>query len=187
MKNLVIATLAVALAGCASSSVLVGPSRPPIDPAQVRLYLDPPPQFEKVALLDAGSKNSWAITDQGKTNKVIERLKEEAAALGANGVLISGVGEQQIGSVGSGQAWGYGNTAYGLGFSGGVFQKKGAGLAIYVPPQAAAAAVPVQATPAATLDQQAPVPPAQPPAALPAAPAPAPGHADWRGWGSKGT
>ncbi|MBD9535820.1 hypothetical protein IB227_08210 [Stenotrophomonas sp. STM01] len=122
----------LALTGCASSSVLVGNQRPPIDPSRVRIYLDPPARFEKVALLDAGSRNSWAITDQGKTNKVMERLKQEAADLGANGILIGGMGDQQIGSVGSGQAWGYGNTAYGLGVSSGVFQKKGAGLAIYV-------------------------------------------------------
>lgn len=122
----------LALTGCASSSVLVGTQRPPIDPSQVKIYLDPPPRYEKVAMLDAGSRNSWAITDQGKTNKVIERLKEEAADLGANGILIGGMGDQQVGSVGSGQAWGYGNTAYGFGVSSGVFQKKGAGLAIYV-------------------------------------------------------
>src|SRR5947199_247623 len=90
----------LALTGCASSSVLVGTQRAPIDPSQVRIYLDPPPNYEKVALLDAGSRNSWAITDQGKTNKVMERLKAEAAELGANGILIGGLGDQQIGSVG---------------------------------------------------------------------------------------
>jgi hypothetical protein len=139
------------LVGCASSSVLVGSSRPPIDPSQVRIYLDPPPTYEKVALLDAGSRNSWAITDQGKTNKVMERLKREAAELGANGILIGGLGDQQVGSVGSGQAWGYGNTAYGLGVSSGVFQKKGSGLAIYVPPQSAAPVADLVQQPPTTL------------------------------------
>lgn len=177
----------LALTGCASSSVLVGTQRAPIDPSQVRIYLDPPPSYEKVALLDAGSRNSWAITDQGKTNKVMERLKAEAAELGANGILIGGLGDQQIGSVGSGQAWGYGNTAYGLGVSSGVFQKKGAGLAIYVidagqaqivtQPQAAAA-------PASTTQPQYQAPQQQAPQAA-AAPQPAAqGATGWRAWGT---
>ena len=77
--------------GCSSSShVVVGRARAPISPGDVRLYLHPPTKYEEVALLDASSKNSWTVTDQGKTDKVIERLKKQAAALGANGVLISG-------------------------------------------------------------------------------------------------
>lgn len=82
---------AAALSGCASSHILVGQARPSISPAQVRIYLDPPPRFEKVAVLNANSSASWAVTNQGKTNKVIERMKQEAADLGANGVLLAGV------------------------------------------------------------------------------------------------
>lgn len=180
----------LALTGCASSSVLVGTQRAPIDPSQVRIYLDPPPSYEKVALLDAGSRNSWAVTDQGKTNKVMERLKAEAAELGANGILIGGLGDQQIGSVGSGQAWGYGNTAYGLGVSSGVFQKKGAGLAIYVfdagqgqvvtQPQAAAAPASAPLPQHQAPQQQAPQAAAVPQPA-------AQGSTGWRTWGSPTT
>lgn len=178
-----ISVLAIlALTGCASSSVLVGTKRPPIDPSQVRIYLDPPARFEKVAMLDAGSRNSWAITDQGKTNKVMERLKEEAADLGANGILIGGMGDQQVGSVGSGQAWGYGNTAYGFGVSSGVFQKKGAGLAIYVfeDSQAAAPSSQPKQTDAATAMS----PPQHAPATSQTATA---GAGGWRGWGTQAT
>jgi len=138
--------LALSMCACASSSIVVGTTRAPIDPSQVRIYVDPPERFEKVALLDAGSRNSWALSDQGKTNKVVQRLKAEAASLGANGVLLSGVGDQQVGSVGSGQAWGYGNTAYGFGVQSGVFQKKGQGLAIFVEEGAERNAVPTNLT-----------------------------------------
>lgn len=178
----------LALTGCASSSVLVGTQRPPIDPSQVRIYLDPPARYEKVALLDAGSRNSWAVTDQGKTNKVMERLKEEAADLGANGILIGGMGDQQIGSVGSGQAWGYGNTAYGLGVSSGVFQKKGAGLAIYVFEDGQAQAAPqhVAAPAASTPQPQYQVAPQQQAPQAPAAAQPAAqGATGWRAWASQ--
>src|SRR5581483_11364981 len=66
---------------CASSHVLVGTPRAPISPDQVKLYLHPPTKYEEIAVLEASSKSSWAVTDQGKTNKVIERLKAEAAKL----------------------------------------------------------------------------------------------------------
>jgi hypothetical protein len=78
----------------------------------------------------------FLIYGSGKTNAVMERLKNEAAKLGANGILLSGVGDQASGSVGSGfgTATGSGHTAFGVGFgsSATVFQKKGDGMAIYV-------------------------------------------------------
>jgi hypothetical protein len=135
---------AVVLSGCQTSHILVGQARPPISPDQVVLYLHPPAdKYEEIALLDTSSKNSFSITAQGKTNAVIERLKKEAASLGANGVLLSGVGDQATGSVGSGfgGATSNGHTALGVGFgsSATVFQKKGDGLAIYVEPAHVAA------------------------------------------------
>ncbi len=78
------------------------------------------------------------MTAQGKTDKVVERLKEEAAKLGANGVLLQGIGDQPAGSVGSGfgSATASGNSAFGVGFgsSAAIYAKSGSGLAIYVPP-----------------------------------------------------
>lgn len=126
-----------ALSACVSSHVIVGTVRPPISPDQVKIYLHPPGKYEEVAVLDSSSRNSWAITSQGKTDKVIERLKAEAAKLGANGLLLQAVGDQQVGTVGSGfgsaTASGNSATAFGFGSSAAVFQKSGSGLAIYVP------------------------------------------------------
>lgn len=136
MKSL--ASFAVAsilvLAGCTSTHVLVGTKRPPISPDQVRIYLDPPPVFEKVAVLSANSNAAFAITSQGRTNVVVERLKAEAAALGANGILFGGIKDQYAGSIGSGNAWVSGNAAWGIGVATPVYQKVGEGIAIYVPP-----------------------------------------------------
>lgn len=74
---------------------------------------------------------------------MITRLKEEAAKLGANGILLNGVSDQAAGSVstGFGSATASGNTATGFGFggSGTVFVKSGSGLAIYVEPDQVAA------------------------------------------------
>jgi hypothetical protein len=125
------------LAACSSSShVTVGKVRPAISPDDVKLYLHPPAKYEEIALLDASSNHSWAFSDQGKADKVVERLKEQAAALGANGVLISGVSDQSAGSVsvGSATATSYGHTAtaFGTGVSAPIMIKQGSGLAIYV-------------------------------------------------------
>ena len=132
--------LASLLVGCAAEShVLVGTQRPAISPDQVRVYLHPPVRYEEVAIIDASSRGSPAFTDQQKMNKVIDRLKDEAASLGANGILLEGVGDQQAGTVGTGfgSATATGNTAYGssFGVSAAAFMKTGKGLAIFVPPQ----------------------------------------------------
>jgi hypothetical protein len=132
-----IALATIAMAGCQTSHVLIGQARPPISPDQVVIYLHPPAdKYEEIALLDTSSKGSFSITAQGKTNAVIDRLKKEAASLGANGILLNGVGDQASGSIGSGfgSATSNGRSAFGLGFgsSATVYQKKGDGLAIYV-------------------------------------------------------
>lgn len=131
-----IACAGAVLAGCVSSHVLVGTPRPPISPDQVKVYLHPPAKYEEIAILESSSSASWAITAQGKTDKVIERLKGEAAKLGANGLLLQGIGDQEAGSVGTGfgSATASGNSAFGVGFgsSAAVYQKAGNGIAIYV-------------------------------------------------------
>ncbi len=102
----------VALSACASSHVLVGQARPAIQPEQVKLYLSPPDKYEEIAVLDSSSKNSWSMTEQAKMNVATERLKQEAAKLGANGILLREVGDQ--------------STDAGT-------YKRAAGVAIYVP------------------------------------------------------
>jgi hypothetical protein len=139
------ASIAIAmLSGCVSSHVIVGKVRPPISPDLVQLYLHPPTgKYEEVALLDSSSKHSFSFTAQGKTNAVINRLKEEAAKLGANGILLNGVSDQAAGSVstgfGSAAATGHTTMGFGFGSSGTVFVKSGSGLAIYVEPDPVAA------------------------------------------------
>lgn len=124
-----------ALSACATSHVMIGQARPPISPDQVQIYLHPPAnKYVEIALLETSSKGAFAVGAQAKTNVVINRLKAEAASLGANGILLEGVGDQAAGSVGTGYATASGNSAFGLGSSATVFNKTGAGLAIYVEP-----------------------------------------------------
>ena len=132
------AVLAVLLPGCSTSShVMVGTARPPISPESVRIYLEPPPRYEQVATLDATSQGSFAITGQQNMDKAMARLKEEAAKLGANGVLLQGVQDQQTGSIGTGvgsSSYGPGSsTGVGVGGSFAISNKAAHGIAIYVP------------------------------------------------------
>jgi hypothetical protein len=140
VSAVVAAITLAAIAGCVTSHVMIGRARPAISPDQVQIYLHPPSgKYEEIALLDTSSRYSFSITAQGKTNAVIQRLKAEAASLGANGILLSGVGDQAAGSVGAGlgSATASGHSAFGVGIgsSATVFQKKGDGLAIYVEPE----------------------------------------------------
>ncbi len=82
------------LIGCAASShILVGEPREPINPSNVKVYLDYPEEYEKIALIDAGSNFAFKdpeilFTWQSKMDKAMKRLKIESAQLGANGILI---------------------------------------------------------------------------------------------------
>ena len=143
-RRIILATtgclLLAASGGCVSSrAVLVGEIRPAISPDQVQLYLQPPESnYHEVANLTASSRGSFALTAAGKVDKVIERLKRQAARLGANGILLHGVGDQAAESVGAGISTETNSpqSPYGLGFGASAlfFQKAGDGVAIYVEP-----------------------------------------------------
>jgi hypothetical protein len=130
-----------ALNGCASSRVvLVGRPRPAISPDQVQLYLQPPESpYEQIASLTASSSRSLAFSAPDKIEKVVERLKKEAAKLGANGLLLHGVGDQAGASVGAGISTetNSGHSPYGIGFGAWAFfgQKSGEADAIYLEPK----------------------------------------------------
>jgi ribulose kinase len=125
----------VMLAGCAASShVLVGTVRTPISPDQVKIYLQPPPRYEEIATIDASSSGTPVFTDQRKMDRAIGRLKQEAAKLGANGILLEGTSDQQTGGIGLGTGSASGNSAFGIGTSFGIVIKTATGIAIYVAP-----------------------------------------------------
>ena len=119
------AALALALAGCASTShVMLGDSHPPLAPEQVRIYYQPPAKYLEVALLETQS-GSFTYGEQNKMNSVLGKLRAEAAKLGANGVLIEGV------------ANGYGGSGVGVGIGGGSFGRHshiGGGVGVDISP-----------------------------------------------------
>jgi hypothetical protein len=129
-----------ALAACAPAThVLMGQARPPITPDQVKIFSHPPATpFVEIATLDATSKSFFGTGGQKSIDKVVERLKIEAAKLGANGVILEGFSDAETGSIGTGAGTdSYGNhSAVGVGVGGsvGIFKKTGHGEAIYVEP-----------------------------------------------------
>ena len=126
------------LAGCATSAMVTGRVRPPIDPAQVRVYTMPPPGgFEEVAQLESQS-GAFTYGEQNKLDSVLANLRKQAAKLGANGVLLVGTENGRGGggtSVGvSGGSFGshsYGGVGVGVDIS--PTKKYAHGIAIYVP------------------------------------------------------
>ncbi len=75
--------------------------RPPTDPANLRVYLsekDVPGRFVRIALLYAEEGFYFGSPSVGK---LIERMKEKAAAIGANGLILGGV-EKELSVSGGG-------------------------------------------------------------------------------------
>jgi hypothetical protein len=129
------------LTGCAATQALVGHPRAPISPDQVRIYLEAPVHYERIAILESSSEFSFALSADAKTEAVVQRLKQAAAKLGANGVLLQGVydaGAASIGASAGASAYSnHGAVDLGIGgFSTGE-RKYGSGLAIYVAPDQA--------------------------------------------------
>ena len=122
-KPTIIALFALSLVACASGSAIVtGTKRPPLDPSQVKLYLEAPAKFEVIGTVYALSDAGW--TEQGSHDYAIQELKNQAAKLGANGVLLETTGETTFMVVG-----GYGT---GYGYSIPVTAQTVSGKAIFV-------------------------------------------------------
>lgn len=92
-KAFLLLPLAVlAIAACASGSAIVtGSTRSPVAQEQVKIYLEPPTEYEVIGLVSASSDAGW--TEQGSLDYAIAELKKQAAKLGANGVLLVASGE----------------------------------------------------------------------------------------------
>lgn len=111
------------LHACASGSYIVtGEVREPTDIRLVKLYVEPPDQYETIGIVKASSDSGW--TEQGSQDYAVQELKKQAAKLGANGVILTETGENVssvIGTSGNGGLYAIPVTA-----------QKVSGKAIYV-------------------------------------------------------
>ena len=125
MFKIAIALLLIGvLFGCATGSAIVtGKARPAISPSEVKIYLDPPSQYETIGIVEASSDVEFS--SQAAQDRTISELKSQAAKIGANGIILLHSGEKSSDMVGF--------------YSGGVFYagteetKTARGKAIYVP------------------------------------------------------
>jgi hypothetical protein len=154
MRVLLTILCSLVLSACASSALVTGTPRAPIDPSQVRVYFQAPPGgFEEIALLESNS-GAFTYGEQNKMNAVVAKLRKEAAKLGANGVLFRGTSDGYGGSgvsvgAGGGRVGGSSFSGGGVGVNISPRQKYARGIAIHV------------ANPAAT-DEMPPAPQPQP-------------------------
>lgn len=93
MKSITSSLLLVAglfLASCTTgSAVVVGAPRPAMSALAVQLFLEPPKTpYETIALVKAVSPTGF--TSQGGQDNAVAELKAQAAAVGANGLILTG-------------------------------------------------------------------------------------------------
>jgi hypothetical protein len=85
-----------------ASTFMVGEPRPPTDPDRVKVYMEPPRKFDRIAIIRKGSSGSWAFTDQSQVDEAIAKIKVEAAKVGANGILLQVIETNSGGGIGIG-------------------------------------------------------------------------------------
>ena len=96
MKKIVMAAVLPLSACMHTNAVLLDPSRSyrPVDPYDVVIYLDErdvPYEYEAIALVHARGDDDW--TDEGD---MIEAMREEAAKLGAHGIIVDWITEPRV-------------------------------------------------------------------------------------------
>jgi len=137
-SRLILALLTSTLIGCATSSqVLTGAPRAPISAAAVRVYTQAPERFEAIADLSASRKSVSSAGGERASAKMIETMREQAAELGANGLLLEDLSDSDPIAIGTG----VGSQTYthnasinvGVGGSLGVVKKIAKARAIFVP------------------------------------------------------
>jgi hypothetical protein len=105
--QLLLIVVTLVLTACASGSAIVtGTKRAPITAELVKLYLEPPSEFEVIALVSASS--DAGMSEQASVDYATAELRKQAAKLGANGVLLISIGDMT-----STMAGGIGKTVQG--------------------------------------------------------------------------
>jgi len=94
--SIVLVLIATLFAGCVQASVtrLNDTTRPPLQPSQVTIYLDEDDiegDYEKMGLIDLSAMSGI------KEEKIYKKAREEAAEIGANGVMLQNMEEAGTG------------------------------------------------------------------------------------------
>ena len=100
---------------CATGSSIVSKSYPsvPIDHVEI-LFSAPAKSYEEIGMVNAHGRGYGSFS--ANQQKAVERLKEEAASIGADAILLMGPAQQS--SIVGGTYQSYGNTGSGFGVAG---------------------------------------------------------------------
>lgn len=137
--------LCLLLASCTimdGGAVVTGNTRAPISPQVVKLYREAPEKFDEIAIVSSSAGHDFR-KNSGLMDSAVERLKEEAAKVGANGVILLEIKDRDAPSTttsfGSAYATGSSGTASvtgsGVGVNRGDSHTRLRGVAVYVPAQ----------------------------------------------------
>lgn len=92
MPRIALLFFALLCAACASGTAIVtGNRRPPVAAESVQIFLNAPPEYQTIAIVSATSRTGF--TPQQSLDYALEELRRQAAALGANGVLLESAGQ----------------------------------------------------------------------------------------------
>jgi uncharacterized protein YbjQ (UPF0145 family) len=99
-KKIGLILIFVVLSGCSSSfntsHVMLGEARPSTIASEVKIYTSPPAKYIEIAIVSGTNAGSLTVTEQAKTDYVISNLKEQAAKLGANGIILQQFSDQAV-------------------------------------------------------------------------------------------
>src|SRR5580658_1143359 len=88
LKGLMVAGFVAALCSCGPTVVPSSGPHPPTSVDDVKIYQKKPSKYEDLGLLTLTITPDLAWDANGDANAAFDRLKAQAAALGANGLLL---------------------------------------------------------------------------------------------------
>lgn len=144
-RAILLMLVAVVVSGCTimdGNAIVLGESRSALSRNSVKIYRSAPESFEEIAIVNSSAGHDFK-SDSDLMNAALERIKEEAAKVGANGIILTEVKERDrpvvVTSYGSATANINGSSVYATGNAVGV--RRGdtytrlRGVAIFVQPK----------------------------------------------------
>ncbi|MBR7888637.1 hypothetical protein J9B83_06740 [Marinomonas sp. A79] len=101
-QSVCIGALSMCLLACSSGTyVVTGQVLPEIDADQVRIFNEPP-AFEYVVVGTVSASSDNGFTEETRREKALREMKEQAAKIGANGMIVDDVTQLSFRRLGTG-------------------------------------------------------------------------------------
>lgn len=97
-KGFILISFLFSCATVGSSIIMTGTKRPALELNEVKIYIDPPQEYETIGLIEASAE--VVLSRQKAQDKAMDELRTKAANVGANGVLLVNSGSQSTKSAG---------------------------------------------------------------------------------------